>query len=119
MKITKKALKEFMQKKIRTDKTWAERALLKIYSFQTEGEKAANQTSEFNGVGFAGPDAEFLSSLAKQLIKNGWLSEKQLGFAQKKMPRYWRQLMAVSNIELLKQKYLEYPEQLKLKLKVA
>lgn len=65
-KITKKAKLEFLRSKLANDSHWAIRALMLVFSKQTEAERVANVTSVLNGVGFTGRDAEFLSSLAKQ-----------------------------------------------------
>ena len=68
-------------------------ALLAIFQYQTEQEKSANATSEHNGVGFSGVDAEILSSFAKQFIAKGKLSDKQVSLLLKKMPKYAVQLI--------------------------
>jgi hypothetical protein len=78
--------------KLASNPTWALRGLLAVYKYQTEVEKAAGATSVNNGVGFAGVDGEFLSSLAKQYQQRGCLSAKQMGFLYKKMPKYAKQL---------------------------
>jgi len=78
--------------KLASNPTWAVRGLLAVYKFQTESEKAAGTVSDDNGVGFAGVDGEFLSSLARQYQSRGSLSAKQMQFLYKKMPKYARQL---------------------------
>ena len=78
--------------KLATNPTWAVRGLLAVYKYQTEAEKATDSVTEDNGVGFAGTDGEFLSSLAKQYQSKGYLSGKQMSFLYKKMPKYARQL---------------------------
>jgi hypothetical protein len=78
--------------KLASNPTWALRGLLAVYKFQTEAEKEVGSVTDDNGVGFAGVDGEFLSSLAQQYQKRGCLSEKQMGFLYKKMPKYARQL---------------------------
>jgi hypothetical protein len=52
-------------------------------------------------VGFTGADGEFLTSLAKQLQKKGYLSPKQMTFVFKKMPKYWKQILNISDEEKL------------------
>lgn len=73
------------------------RGLVMIYSLQTDSERNAAVTVEKNGVGFNGLDAEFLSSLAVQVIEKGGLSPKQLFFARKKILKYADQLTKISN----------------------
>lgn len=71
-------------------------ALMRIYSFQTENEKSDGYTEEFNGVGFSGVDSEFLSSLAENYKKYHRLSEGQISWVKKCMPKYARQLVSIS-----------------------
>lgn len=78
--------------KLATNPVWAVRGLLAVYKYQTEAEKAAGTVSVDNGVGFAGVDGEFLSSLARQYQQRGSLSAKQMAFLHKKMPKYAKQL---------------------------
>lgn len=73
------------------------RGLVMIYSLQTDSERNESMTVEHNGVGFSGVDAEFLSSLAKQVLAKGGLSEKQLFYARKKMFKYAGQLTKIAN----------------------
>ena len=110
MKITKKALKGYVREMIATDARWALRALVVIYSFQTESEKVAEQTSVHNTVGFTGCDAEFLTSLAKQYERRGFLSEKQMKILYRVMPKYWRQIIDASDKEKLEKSYEKYLE---------
>jgi hypothetical protein len=78
--------------KLGSNPVWALRGLLAVYKYQTEAEKAAGSVTEDNGVGFAGVDGEFLSSLAKQYQQRGSLSPKQMTHLFKKMPKYAKQL---------------------------
>jgi hypothetical protein len=80
------------KQKLASNSTWALRALVAVYKYQTEAEKAMGSTTVLNGVGFAGTDGEFLSSLAKQYQNRGSLSDKQMTHLYKKMPKYARQL---------------------------
>jgi hypothetical protein len=80
------------REKLASNPVWATRGLLAVYKYQTEAEKAVGAVTDDNGVGFAGVDGEFLSSLAKQYQQRGRLSEKQMGFLYKKMPKYAKQL---------------------------
>ena len=95
MKVTQSSIKNFLKNKLATDKAWALRGLTRIYEKQTLTEKAAQNTSELNGVGFSGADAEILSSFAEQYQRKGFLSEKQMALVLKKMPRYWGQIQTL------------------------
>jgi len=116
MKITKKALSEFLKRKLRTNDAWATRALVVVYSNQTSEEQTREGTLEFNGVGFTGCDARFLTGLAKSLERYKTLTPKQLTVLKKGIAKYWKQVLAVSNMEKLKNKYLGDTLQLELKL---
>ena len=77
-----------------------ERALVVLYYAQTTDEQIAGQTSESNGVGFNGVDAEILTSFAQQVLKNGRgydegrrLSPKQRDLARRKLAKYSAQLV--------------------------
>ena len=98
-KIFKKDRAEFVKTKLSTSKTWANAALLKIYEYQTKAEQDHMATLEHNGVGFSGTDAEILSSFATQFERRKWLSNKQQAIVMKKMKKYWRQILKVSDIQ--------------------
>lgn len=88
--------KEAIQTMLATNDKAVCRALVAIYSRQTEHEKCIGQTKEHNGVGFSAFDAEFLSSLAEQVKTRGTLSPRQLELARKKVKSYWRQLLEIA-----------------------
>ena len=96
-KITQLQKKEFIQEKLSSNPKWAKHALLKIFEFQTAEEQEQEATHEHNGVGFTGIDGEILSSFAKQLTNKGYLSPKQMTLLFKKMPKYWRQIISISD----------------------
>jgi hypothetical protein len=101
MKITKAAKKEFLRGKLGTEKVWALKGLTTIYDNQTADEKAVGDTCKYNDIGFTGADGFILSSFAEQYLKKGYLSPKQMTILYKKMPKYWKQIMAVSNMAKL------------------
>ena len=70
-----------------------ERAITVIYSYQTIGEQAENQTYSANGVGFNQFDSAILSSFAQQLEEGKHLSSKQLAIARNKITKYTGQLL--------------------------
>lgn len=96
--ITKKSVETYVKNMLRTNKAWAIKALVRIYQEnQTADEQAAKVTSHDNGIGFTGVDAQFASSLAEQYLKRGSLSDKQMGFVFKIMPKYSRQVIQMSD----------------------
>lgn len=68
------------------------RALLLLYSMQTEHEKMLGRTGEFNGIGFNKVDAEILSSFARGYKNRGYLTPKQYGVLGKRIPKYAGQI---------------------------
>lgn len=92
-----KALKHF----IATRPKWALRALVVVYSRQTADEQVSQVTRYHNSEGFTGCDATFLSSLAQQYQNRGFLTEKQMSFLFRSMPKYARQLLRVCKEEEL------------------
>jgi len=101
-KITKQQIKEFVRGKLANDTRWALHGLTKIFEFQTTEEQEYETTSEYNGVGFTGVDGEILSSFAKQYNRRKWLSEKQMAILMRKMPKYWKQIISISDEDKLK-----------------
>lgn len=120
--IKKKEIETFVRNKLTTDDLWARKALLLIYSHQTANEQQIGHTTVNNNVGFTGIDSKFMSSLAKQLkkkieelkvlhsdwnetllVKNAWISAKQLTCLHKNIKKYWKQVYTNSDeIKLLK-----------------
>lgn len=102
MKNNKKNTLAFVKTQLATNKVWALKALVRIYQEnQTADEQAAKVTSHDNGIGFSGVDAAFASSLAEQYLKRGGLSDKQMGFVFKIIPKYAKQVVAMSDKEKL------------------
>ena len=100
-KITKKETRDFVKKQLATNKAWALKALMKIFEKQTEDEIYYEHTREFNHVGFTGVDGEILTSFAKQYQTRGFLTPKQMALVYKKMPKYWMQIIKISDKEKL------------------
>ena len=82
-----------LRNQLKTDKITVWRALKRVYENQTADEQSSEYTKYDNGVGFTGADSEFLTSLAKQLLMYGTLSDKQTGCLFKLMPKYARQII--------------------------
>jgi hypothetical protein len=83
--------------KLADNPAWALRGLVKVYEMQTADEQEMEATTEHNGVGFTGVDGEILTSFAKQYIARGTLSPKQMALLYKKMPKYAKQLLTLSD----------------------
>jgi len=100
-KITKKEIREFVKTKLATDKAWTIKALLKIFERQTDSEREFEVTNVFNKIGFTGIDGKLLSSFAKQYKNRGYLSPKQMNILYKKMPKYWMQILSITDMTKL------------------
>ena len=96
MEYTKDELVNGIKSQIAAKDDKAIHALMVIYSKQTEFEKADGVTKELNGVGFGGMDSDLLSSCAEQYNKRGSLSDKQMAYVKKLMPKYANQLFELS-----------------------
>lgn len=73
------------------------RALKKLYDRQTDDEQEQGHTKHRNGQGFNGVDGKFMTSVAKFLIKNRYLTEKQKYCVRKKIMKYVGQLTMIAN----------------------
>lgn len=96
-----------MRLALMTNNDYLEKAILKLYKYQTEHEQQMQDTAVLNGVGFNTIDANFLSSLAEWILdrkhasaakKDKYvvrrhLTNKQLLFARKKVTKYAGQLV--------------------------
>ena len=91
--------KELLREKLGTNAAWALRGLVRIYELQTADEQACGHTREYNEVGFSGVDGEILSSFAEQYQNKGFLSPAQMKILFSKMPKYWRQLDNIAQVE--------------------
>ena len=84
---------DMIKELIRTNDKAVVRALLVIYNYQTDSEKAWGETKFDNGIGFNGVDANILTSFAQQVNARGFLSPKQMDIARKKMLKYSGQIL--------------------------
>jgi hypothetical protein len=78
---------------IRTDPEVAMGAALTIYQYQTEDEQATGMTHYDNNMGFSGVDAGFLTGMIHQYQERKELSQKQMSYIHKLMPKYSKQLL--------------------------
>lgn len=93
---TKKERIERVRELLKTSDNAVMRGVVAIYKRQTEEEQSYESTREENGIGFSAFDANFLSSIAKQLIAGYQLSPKQLAISRNKILRYSRQLADIA-----------------------
>jgi hypothetical protein len=78
------------------DPRWAQRAIVALYNYQTPDEQQSEMTKHNNAVGFNGVDAPLLSSFADQIIRGRTLTERQLVYAYRKLPKYAKQLARIA-----------------------
>ena len=97
---TAKWTKETILDKLDNSEEMVKRSLLRLYAEQTADEQAMGATTEHNGFGFNGVDAEFMSSVAKFLTEKGYLSPKQVAWTRKKIRKYAGQLTTLANAEV-------------------
>lgn len=102
---TKKDRVQWVRDRIADNVAMAYDVLITIYEMQTAEEQASEMTIEHNGVGFSGTDAEFLSSLAAQLLKKrakfgnkAYLSAKQTACVQKIVTKYAAQYVRLTEV---------------------
>lgn len=88
---------EEIKNNIMASDKWAIRGLLAIYNRQTEEEKIAEETMEWNNVGFNGVDSKFMSSVAKFFLARNYLTEKQIYNVRKRLVKYCGQLAKIAN----------------------
>jgi hypothetical protein len=72
--------------------------MVRIYNQQTETEQSYGETTEANGVGFNGCDANILSSFCVFYSERGYLSSRQIEIARKKMKKYAGQVTKLANL---------------------
>tara|TARA_R100000734_G_C3288255_1_gene80540 strand:- start:84 stop:458 length:375 start_codon:yes stop_codon:yes gene_type:complete len=95
VRVTKTATRDYLKEQLAVNDKWIKKALIEILSNQTDDEVTNECTSNLNGIGFTGADAEILTSFAKQLMRRGYLSTKQMEITRRKMPKYWKQIMGI------------------------
>lgn len=102
MKLTNKNITAYVRQQLSMNPVWAVKALVRIFQEnQTQDEQIVEATKEDNGIGFTSTDGQILSSFAKQQLAWGSLSPKQMALVFRKMPKYHRQVIAMSNAEQL------------------
>ena len=89
---SKKAIESAIRRNITENPAQAVKAMLRIFEYQTDDEKAQGSVYVDNGVGFAGTDSQILTSFCDFYKKHGYLSDKQLAILKKKIGKYAGQL---------------------------
>ena len=112
--VTKKNLEEFLKKKLRTSDQWARYALLITFNNQTQYEQTTGSSITSNNVGFSAYDAEFFTNMFKKMGCKGHLTQEELTDIKKGISKYWKQVMRLLDIGMLKSLYLEEYGQLSL-----
>lgn len=81
------------------------RALMLLYSFQSDREKSQARTIDANGKGFDSVDAPILTRLAKKVEAGEMLSADQIELARQRILKYHEQITNVSkhNLGLMKE----------------
>lgn len=91
--------KSQITEKLKTSDKAVIRGLIVLYSYQTAEEKLLKGTKENNGVGFNAHDAEFMCSVAEQIISTRKCTVKQLEAVRKGLMKYAGQLTRIANDE--------------------
>jgi hypothetical protein len=104
--VYKKDIKEFVKTMLGNNQAWAINALNKIFEFQDFGEQETGMTKQINYVGFTCLDAEILTSFQNQYKSKKYLSNKQINLLMKKMPKYWKQIVSISD-QIMLEKMVE------------
>lgn len=99
-KSEKKWSREVILEMIQTNDYMLCRGIIAIWNKQTKDEQRIQDTRHYNGVGFNGVDAKFLSSIASQLERGKKLSSKQIYCSRKRMLKYAGQLTRIANKEI-------------------
>ena len=86
---------EEVKENLRTKRYWTEKAIVRLFEEQTEHEKQSAMTAIRNNVGFNATDAAIMTSFAQRLLQGRALSEKQLAIAQRRIPKYAKQLLSL------------------------
>jgi len=102
-----KHTKDSILKLLETNDRAVERAVVAIFNYQTASEQNAEHTLDHNGVGFSGAHGEIGASMAKQYLKRGFLTPKQIDYWKRstnsgrmRIGMYAGQLAKIANGEL-------------------
>jgi hypothetical protein len=96
----KKWTKEEILQGINTSTKWLTRGIVAVYRRQTEDEQRSATGRHHNKQGFTLFDAEFLTSIARQILAWRALSVIQVECSRKCMQKYAGQLTKIANATL-------------------
>lgn len=90
---------EEIRAKLESDYKWLFRGLIAIYKRQTADEQEAETTNHNNKIGFNGPDARFMSRMARKAMdpNDRGFTDKQVFSIRSKMLKYAGQLQRISS----------------------
>ena len=97
---TKEEWRHYLQNLLKTNDEALLKALVLIYQSQAPHEQLGGVSTEHNCVGFTSWDANELGTLAKRVQANIQLTPAELCVLRNKMPKYWKQLLAISKRQL-------------------
>lgn len=106
-KMTLKEWKQYIKSIILTDPEAMKRALLIVYKNQTFAEKKSSSSLEVNGQGFDRNDVKVMSEISRKVECGYKLSSEDIDYVQRRLPRYWRQIMEQSKRNLAQWKSIE------------
>lgn len=86
----------YLKKMLQTNNKFLFRAIIVVYNNQTDAEKYAGQSIDWNNKGFSRVDCVEMSRIARTLIAEKKISEKDFWYAWCRMPKYWKQLMVAA-----------------------
>lgn len=86
---------ETIREKLKTDESWACKAILTLFARQTMEEQDRADTHINNKQGFNSVDAPIMTSFARQIECGRRLSSKQLNIAFRVLPKYAHQLYLI------------------------
>jgi len=95
--------REDIEERMQESDRWLIGGLTTIYDKQTESEKRTKSTTNRNNVGFSSSDANFLTSIAEQVVENRdkygkhYLTDNQISAARDAMMKYSQQLADIAN----------------------
>lgn len=84
-----------IKQNLASNPAWTERAIIRLFEYQTRDEQITEHTHVMNGVGFNGPDSKTLTYYAKWLLRGNHLSGKHLEKAQRLVPKYAGQIARI------------------------
>lgn len=106
---TQEQWKAYLQQLLRSNDRALYRACVAIYRRQTAAEQLQGKAIEDDGKGFTKYDAPVLSRIAVDLLHGRPLSQRDYDTLRRAMPKYWRQLMVISQSKMQAQAQAEQP----------